>query len=423
MQAPCTLLAIEEKEWESAVGLLAELIQCHPLYASEGLGKAQGLVLEYMEKRGWDFIFEDCFMAADIRDDPAYVEVAQFGSLYAEYETVAKRNIIGIIESGRPGPTILLNGHIDVDIVTAHRLWEHKENSGKRIGSRLYGRGAADMLSGLVSLLALANHLSQNRSFWSGKIILTVVTDEEIGGNGTLRSLRWLKDRGLLQEIESCLIAEPSDRKICRSSLGFLHIRCLFEEKPLHMGAAKKENSPVWRASCLIQEFETLLLRAAKKVDPLICIQELVFNFGVLKGGEDPAIPPSELHLEGVIFHPQQVASSELQKELAKELKARFPDIALDWGAFRFEGAKYPSSPLFEALLRTAPLGVTEGGFRSPCDARLFRQCQIPTVIYGPGSLAQAHAVDEFICLKELRRYIDHLIRCFLFQKELYASY
>lgn len=405
-------LAIDESEWESAIELLVQLIQAHPVYASQGLRKSQDLVIEYLKKNQWASVFEDPFLAIDLQHDAEYVDVRQFGSFYADYEFVPKRNVIGIVESDHPGPTLIFNGHIDVDLVTAGNLWQDKEGwkSGKRVGSKIYGRGSCDMLAGLVGLIAAVNHLSKNRSHWRGRIILTVVTDEEIGGNGTLRSLHWLEERGLLSEASGCLIAEPTGRKVSLSSLGFLHFSIEVHKKPLHMGAAKKEENSIWIISHLVQEFERILLKAAQKIHPSHALNELTSNFGIIQGGDDPAIPIPKIQLEGAIFHPKHLHTNELKNEISNELNARFPEVLLHWGDFSFEGAKYSPFFLYHTLLETAP-GVQEGEFRSPCDARLFLKHNIPTVIYGPGFLEQAHAVDEFICLNELRSYIDHLIR------------
>lgn len=404
-------LAIDESEWESTIDLLVQLIQAHPVYASQGLTRSQDLVIEYLKKNQWPSIFVDSFSATDLQHDPEYVNVKQFGSFYADYELIPKRNIIGIVESDHPGPTLIFNGHIDVDLVTASDLWQDKEGwkSGKRVGSMVFGRGSCDMLSGLAGLIAVANQLNKNRSYWKGRVILTVVTDEEIGGNGTLRSLHWLEKKGLLSEVSGCLIAEPTGRKVSLSSLGFLHFSIEAHKKPLHMGAAKKEENSIWVISHLVQEFELILLKAAQKINPAISLNELTSNFGIIQGGGDPAIPIPKIQLEGTIFHPKHLHPNELKNEISYELNTRFPEVLLKWGNFSFEGAKYSPFFLYNTLLETVPW-VEDGGFRSPCDARLFLKYNIPTVIYGPGFLEQAHAVDEFICLNELRSYIDHLI-------------
>jgi acetylornithine deacetylase/succinyl-diaminopimelate desuccinylase-like protein len=52
---------------------------------------------------------------------------------------------------------------------------------------------------------------------------------------------------------------------------------------------------------------------------------------------------------------------------------------------------------------RGAPLDV--GAFPSPCDARLFEAFGVPSVVFGPGSLARAHGSDEYVTVSELTSY------------------
>jgi acetylornithine deacetylase/succinyl-diaminopimelate desuccinylase-like protein len=166
-------LNLSEKLWEQSLELLAKLIQAHPLYASEGLWKAQEILREYLEKSLWTHVHVDEFMDSDICGLDGYVDVAAFGDAYRDYAKVPKRNIIGIVDSGVPGPAIILNGHVDVDGVSAPSAWKHPQGwqSGIIENGSIYGRGSTDMLSGLVALTAVCQmfHL---RAGWKGKLIL-----------------------------------------------------------------------------------------------------------------------------------------------------------------------------------------------------------------------------------------------------------
>lgn len=405
-----------EEDWQETLKLLAALIQSHPIYKSEGLWRAQDLIANHLRAQQGFSVFEDVFEAKDIKAISGYVDVTAFGSFYADYESFFKRNIIAIVDSERPGPTLLLNGHVDVDLVTSSELWSFKEGwkSGRIIDGKIYGRGACDMLGGLVAMIATAIALSKNKQLWKGRLILTAVTDEEIGGNGTLRSLMWLKDRGYLDNKSlMALVAEPSGRNVALSSLGFMHFALQFRGQALHMGAAKREDNALWSLKKFMDQFESILHKSAQALNVTFSEQELAYNLGIVQGGSDATIPIASLLLEGVIFFPAKLNPHKFKSSISKIIQKEFTNVKLDWSDFFFEGATFPPSSLYESLLKsqTPVWQVKDGYFRSPCDARLFKSYGIPTVIYGPGALEQAHSVDEYLCLNELYLYCCHLIQ------------
>ncbi len=354
------------------VALLQDLIRCRPVYGSEGLYRAQELLHDYLDGE------LDTFYAKEIKQLHGYVDVTAFGPLYHHYEEVPKRNLIKIVDSDKPGPTLLLNGHIDVDLIPETPEWDYPD--GEIIQGRLFGRGSTDMLGGLLSL-ALITKQMERLDGWCGKVIFMAVTDEEIGGNGTLRALDLLKGRDLLSDAE-CLIAEPSNGYCCLSSLGFAHMKKQFCRPSLHMGMATKSNNAIWDLNSFLNGLEEQL------PNDIIC------NIGILSGGEDAAIPLSEISIEGTLFFPEHYPREELAERLGVTLS--------DFG---FEGAAFHNSNLHKLLSASIPSNT----FPSPCDARLFKPYGIPTVIYGPGSLKQAHALNESLCLDEWRHYTEHL--------------
>jgi acetylornithine deacetylase len=405
------LSPLSQLEWQETIDLLQRLIQAHPVYASEGLKIAQEHLLQYMQHHHWDQAILDTFNDHEINDLEGYVDVASFGSIYSQYSTVPKCNVIGVVDSKRAGPTLILNGHVDVDLVSEPHAWSLPNgwSSGKIEGDRLYGRGATDMLSGLVAMITAANHFHYADLDWCGKIIVTAVTDEEIGGNGTLRSLHWLQKKNWLNESTECLIAEPSNENICISSLGFMHLKATFNRQPVHMGVAKKENSSLWDACQFIQDLDQMVKHAAKRVESSIDESKCITNIGIIQGGQDAAIPIPSTQSEATIFYPESLTAMQLETALRNEIRKKFPLALIEIGAFGFPGADYSHSLLFKSLIKEHP--SKRSLFPSPCDARLYKIFNIPTVIYGPGFLEEAHSINESISLSELKNYIHVLIK------------
>ncbi len=102
-------------------------------------------------------------------------------------------NLIAVLKGVRPGPKLLLNGHMDVAPVGSPELWDRDPFSGDTKDGVLYGRGACDMKGALAAMTVACESLADVRESLKGELILVFVTKEE-RGNGTRYVL---KDKSL----------------------------------------------------------------------------------------------------------------------------------------------------------------------------------------------------------------------------------
>jgi succinyl-diaminopimelate desuccinylase len=113
---------------------------------------------------------------------------------------------VNLLVSAGPdhGPTLVLNGHLDVVPAGDAGRWVHPPFGGDLAGGLLWGRGAVDMKGGVAALMAAFRAMSV--ADLPGRVVLALVPDEETGGAwGT----RWLLEQGRLRG-DGVLIAEPS---------------------------------------------------------------------------------------------------------------------------------------------------------------------------------------------------------------------
>jgi succinyl-diaminopimelate desuccinylase len=105
---------------------------------------------------------------------------------------------------GSSGPHLLFNGHTDVVPPGERSLWTHEPFGGEIVGDLLYGRGAADMKSGIAAFIAALSEAPQ-----AGHISLAITNDEEADGiNGTARILEWAAAQG--HRFDFAIVGEPS---------------------------------------------------------------------------------------------------------------------------------------------------------------------------------------------------------------------
>lgn len=399
----------ETSSGSGQLGLLQSLIQQHPVYGSPGQTACADMLEAKLVGAGWDRVWQDTYRAEDIADEKDYVTVSEFGERYADDSSAAKANVIGVLESGTDGPTVILNGHYDVDPVSSPGLWSFKDawRSGRVQDGKIIGRGATDMLGGLTSLIEVSSRFATERDKWRGRIVLCAVTDEEIGGNGTLHSLKTLEKEDYLRNYRdiTSLIAEPSDGIVSAESLGFMHLKFVGHRDSVHMGMATKANSALYDTIQLITDFNDILRDASQLVDKTHTDRRLIHNFGIISAGEDPAIPVSEVSTEATVFYPIDVAKSGLEAAIKQIVHQRFLGvIATEFSGFGFDGHRASDSVMAQVLLQTqTATPLTQGVFRSPCDARIFSSFGLDdVVVYGPGSLVQAHAVNEYLEISEI---------------------
>jgi succinyl-diaminopimelate desuccinylase len=115
---------------------------------------------------------------------------------------------------GTQGPVLGFNGHVDVVPVGDRTSWRHDPFGGAIDQGRLWGRGAADMKSGVAAWVAAAIDLVRDTPP-RGSIVITVTGDEEGDGvDGTSAILDWMHESG--ERMDHCLVGEPT----CHERMG-----------------------------------------------------------------------------------------------------------------------------------------------------------------------------------------------------------
>lgn len=369
--------------YSHALKLTMEIINLYPVYDSKHQKEAQEVLGEYLKLNGWNVFYDD-FYYSQIKDFDFVRKPWDYDNYYDNYQSVVKHNLYAVLDSGLEGPTILLNGHIDVDIIDKSNKMKSYRRSSVTEEGYLLGRGSTDMLFGLCSLAVVKNFLAGKK--WKGKIIFTSVVDEEIGGNGSIRACQWLKERGYFNDISNtcCIIAEPTNNLMCNQSMGFLPFNICIRSDSVHMNAQSKAN-PIERLVSIINQIDSAKKRYTG----------LNFNIGWLTGGEDPSLPISNLEIRGVIAMTPETTLDDikcLMTGICEDCEIVFPNLQIE--PYRINDSSFKS---YDYL------------FQSACDAPVFGRYQIPTIIWGPGSLCQAHTHDEFINLNECKDYIRDL--------------
>ena len=175
------------------------------------------------------------------------LEVAEYlaKQLAPIFDTVrvdATANVIAELAGRKPGPTILLNGHIDVvDAGEMGDAWSGKLTDGTpwgRPGPVIFGRGASDMKGPIAALVAAVSKVKQES--FAGRVIFTAVVQEEMGeGVGTR-----VATASLDRKPDIAISAEPTDFSIGLGHRGKVEFELETRGRTAHSSIPHTESTP-----------------------------------------------------------------------------------------------------------------------------------------------------------------------------------
>jgi len=322
----------------------------------------------------------------------------------------------GVIRGTRPGPSVLLTGHVDVVPPGDYEQWTLEPFSGVTENDRVYGRGAADMKSGLISALEAFETFARGPRDFPGRVIFIAVPAEEDSGLGTLAAIRagWKAD--------AAIIPEPTTQD-GETKLIVAHAGAMSCEIDIH-GLAAHASKRLTGESALDHYFTVHeALRQAERAlndgetHPLMKALGFPYptNVGVVRGGTWSSSVMDKLTVEvrvGVTLgETVQEAKERFERELADAVRddpwlSRNPPI-VRWKATGFGSAHVAEDhPLVAAVSEAAGrvFGRVPACSGAPygCDMSAWvRLASTPTLLYGPGEIEQAHASDEWASLSQ----------------------
>ena len=341
-------------------------------------------------------------MTDALRSDPDYSSPIPDIAYDGRFNLRVKRNGSG------GGRTLLFNAHTDV-VPPSEGMddpW-----SGRAEDGVVYGRGACDDKGPLASLYLALRAAEVLGLHLRGDVVAHLVCEEENGGNGSLAMARAGERAG------GCVVLEPTDHKVFTSIRGAVWFRIEFKGTAGHSGQAGKTRSALLMARdamARLERYHAELLAASRGLplfDPYP--NPMPLTFGRLQAGNWPAAAPNRAALEGVLGllpnkTKEEVCSEMEQALLDPELGLTADDFTLTFTYRHDSSVVEPDHPLPAAVLRAADAAGSPAkidAMTASCDAWFYNnQLGVPTIVYGPGTLAVAHSKDEHIRMEDIAR-------------------
>ncbi len=320
-------------------------------------------------------------------------------------------NVLARLKGG-DGPPLLMLAHLDT--VPVGDGWSHDPFGAEIDGGRMWGRGTCDMKGGMAaSMLAMLTLRDEGRTL-SGDLVLAFTVDEESAMAGAFAMI----DAGLVRSDAYIVAAEPSNGQLLVAQKGAVWHELRFRGISAH-GSMPHLGADANRALSLAME--GCYQGIAEVGDDHELLGRATLVVGVMEGGFKTNVVADRARAEIDVRYPPSTNSEEVRAMIARsaERAARaLPGVefeVLGKGMDRPPVICDPGSPLIGAI-QDAHRAVTGtpveiAGFRAYTDAAV---CAIGAnsphcVVYGPGQLAQAHTVDEFVEVEDLRVFEETL--------------
>ncbi|MCX6622977.1 MAG: M20/M25/M40 family metallo-hydrolase [Acidobacteria bacterium] len=312
------------------------------------------------------------------------------------------------------GRTLLFNTHLDVVPASEGQPSPFDPTPADGV---VRGRGACDAKGQAATIYALLATLRREGIRLKGDLLVHLVVEEEVGGNGTLKMAR------LGEQADGCIVMEPTDLRILSSVRGAVWFRVILTGKPGHSGSAGVTISALKmavKAMDILERYHDRLLAASRGFplfDPYP--NPMPITFGKLQAGNWPASAPAQAVIEGVLG----LLPNKTRFEVMAEMRQAILDEADEWLRDHFElefmyrhdsHVLDPEHELPAGLAdacRTQGLKGEIGAMTASCDSWLYNnQLGIPSVVFGPGSLGVAHSREEHIRMADIGAAGDVLV-------------
>ncbi|WP_172327894.1 M20 family metallopeptidase [Mangrovicoccus sp. HB161399] len=333
-------------------------------------------------------IFGEAALALALKD------WAETQGLAAELDEVepGRPNLVVRVKGASAGPRMMWEGHLDTVQVTgmadpfAPRLQD----------GRLYGRGAVDDGASVAAFLLAARALAADPP--PGDVDVVLAVDEEYNYVGVLHHLA----RG--ESYALGVAGEPTDCQVVRACKGCLRWTVTFRGRPAHTSKPHEGLNAIEAGRRFLALCDAEMARRTE-AHPLLGAATLVCTG--FESGEGPNTVPSSARLR---FDYRYLPSEDSRavhaafRALAGGLAAEMPGLGVEVSEPFVDSSAMDVPETAEIVTRMGAICAAHGrsgpalGVPYGSDAtKMVNVAGVPTIVFGPGNIAQAHAVDEHV--------------------------
>jgi len=385
--------SIIDKVFPETLKVLSELIKFQTVSGTSNLA-----LIEYCEKR-LSKVGASSFRTSD--------EAKKRFNLFSTVNGKGKVN----------GNGIILSGHTDV-VPASAKEWSSDPFVSKEKNNKVYGRGTCDMKGFIACSLALAPYFASLNL--KKPIHFSFTYDEETACQGAPVMIKELKKRNLNCSV--CIVGEPTNMKAVQAHKGCYEYSTYFTGLAGHGSAPDKGVNAVEYATRFINKLLELReeLKKRKPKNSVFSPPYTTLGIGRIRGGLArnviadqcvvdwelrPVVPEDGIYVNKIMdAHVKDVLLPKMRKVYSKaDIKKEIIGEIIGFNKEEDSQAINLVCNLTGDNSRQVVSFGTEAG--------LFQEIGISTVVCGPGSVEQAHTIDEFVSYEQLKKCLALLIQ------------
>lgn len=330
------------------------------------------------------------------------------GVKYERTEVASGRpNLIAVYESPRAQRTILLDAHLDTVPVDGMTIPPYTPTIAD---GKIYGRGSCDIKGGMAAMLTAFSRLVKDKPAGAANVVMSCACDEEHTQIGIAAFCQSWKTGGsnlLQRKPDMAVIAEPTSLDVVVAHRGATRWRIVTHGRACHSSEPRNGVNAIYRMARIVRELEEYAetVRTLRPPHPLCGPSTL--SVGRITGGQSVNVVPDRCEIEIDRRCIPGEDSREVMRQLEEWLKPRVDfefEMEPPWILSR-SLSDQANGPLADELLSVVSdvagphqkIGVPYGTHASTIAA-----FGVPAVVFGPGSILQAHTKDEWLPIHEL---------------------
>ncbi|GIF74417.1 ArgE/DapE family deacylase [Asanoa siamensis] len=320
--------------------------------------------------------------------------------------------LVGATTGRGDGPTLILQGHVDVVPPGDPVRWAGDPFRPRIVGDVVHARGACDMKAGVVAIVAALAAVREAGARLRGRVAVHFVVSEEDGGLGAFGTLA----RG--HTGDACIITEPTSGAVMTANAGALTFRIEVPGQATHGSTRYAGVSAIDAYLPIHRALAALETRRNADAHPLMSDYQIPYplSVGTVRSGDWASSVPDLLVAEGRLGvrlgEEPAAARADLEECVAAACAddpwLRSHPATVTWPGGQFASGQLPAGHPLAAVVGTAHADVTRGprpaerGAPYGSDLRLYAGAGIPTLQYGPGDVRLAHGPREQVRVSDI---------------------
>jgi len=323
-------------------------------------------------------------------------------------------NIIGRLRGSGQRPPLAIVAHMDT--VPLGEGWTKPPFDALIEDGRIYGRGAADMKSGLAASLVTLKYLAQNRKQLKGDFLLCATIDEE----SMMQGAADLVDAGIVGNDATLIATEPSHLQMVVAHKGVAWFEIKTYGKNAHAGTP-------YRGADAIHAMALILIKIKQKIEELGIEDPLVgrtyVSIGKIQGGEKTNVVSGNCRAEIDLRYPPPLTPESVTALIQEIARTGGQEVAGTRGealimipprpSLRIDPQARILTDMRKAYREIMGSEIKEIGVPYYTDVGTIsvktgnKKC----LVFGPGNIEQAHGPDEYVEIDQIGKATHILAR------------